>query len=201
MEEIKQIKKFAKIHSVPIMKDEGIEFICDYIIRHDVKSILEIGTGIGYSSIRFAKTKNDVFVYTIEFDIERYQEAVKNIADQNLMERILVFLGDAATFNFDKKFDLIFIDGPKAQYRKFFEHFQNNLSENGVFISDNLSFHGMVDDLSLTHNYSTIKLVKKIRKYIEFLKETPEFKTEFLSLGDGIAITKRTSKNDVKSSC
>lgn len=191
MEEISKIKKFAKINSVPIMKDEGIDFICDYIVKNNVKSILEIGTGIGYSSIRFARAKDDVFVSTIEFDIERYHEAVKNVADNNLMHRILVYLGDAASFTFDRKFDLIFIDGPKAQYQKFFEHFQDNLSEKGVFISDNLSFHGMVDDLSLTHNYSTIKLVKKIRKYIDFLKTNKNFETEFLSLGDGIAITKR----------
>lgn len=191
MEEISKIKKFAKINSVPIMKDEGIDFVCDYIVKNNVKSILEIGTGIGYSSIRFARAKDDVFVSTIEFDIERYHEAVKNVADNNLMDRILVYLGDAASFTFDRKFDLIFIDGPKAQYQKFFEHFQDNLSEKGVFISDNLSFHGMVDDLSLTHNYSTIKLVKKIRKYIDFLKTNKNFETEFLSLGDGIAITKR----------
>ena len=191
MEEISKIKKFAKINSVPIMKDEGIDFICDYIVKNNVKSILEIGTGIGYSSIRFARAKDDVFVSTIEFDIERYHEAVKNVADNNLMDRILVYLGDAASFTFDRKFDLIFIDGPKAQYQKFFEHFQDNLLEKGVFISDNLSFHGMVDDLSLTHNYSTIKLVKKIRKYIDFLKTNKNFETEFLSLGDGIAITKR----------
>lgn len=191
MEEISKIKKFAKINSVPIMKDEGIDFICDCIVKNNVKSILEIGTGIGYSSIRFARAKDDVFVSTIEFDIERYHEAVKNVADNNLMDRILVYLGDAASFTFDRKFDLIFIDGPKAQYQKFFEHFQDNLSEKGVFISDNLSFHGMVDDLSLTHNYSTIKLVKKIRKYIDFLKTNKNFETEFLSLGDGIAITKR----------
>lgn len=191
MEEISKIKKFAKINSVPIMKDEGIDFICDYIVKNNVKSILEIGTGIGYSSIRFARAKDDVFVSTIEFDIERYHEAVKNVVDNNLMDRILVYLGDAASFTFDRKFDLIFIDGPKAQYQKFFEHFQDNLSEKGVFISDNLSFHGMVDDLSLTHNYSTIKLVKKIRKYIDFLKTNKNFETEFLSLGDGIAITKR----------
>lgn len=191
MEEISKIKKFAKINSVPIMKDEGIDFICDYIVKNNVKSILEIGTGIGYSSIRFARAKDDVFVSTIEFDIERYHEAVKNVVDNNLMDRILVYLGDAASFTFDRKFDLIFIDGPKAQYQNFFEHFQDNLSEKGVFISDNLSFHGMVDDLSLTHNYSTIKLVKKIRKYIDFLKTNKNFETEFLSLGDGIAITKR----------
>ena len=104
---------------------------------------------------------------------------------------MVVLANMASSKKYHEYFDFIFLDGPKAQYQKFFEHFQDNLSEKGAFISDNLSFHGMVDDLSLTHNYSTIKLVKKIRKYIDFLKTNKNFETEFLSLGDGIAITKR----------
>ena len=52
----------------------------------------------------------------------------------------------------------------------------------------------MVDDLTLTHNYSTIKLVKKIRKYIDFLKNNQEFETEFFEYGDGISISKRGPK-------
>ena len=191
MEEIGKIKKYAKITSVPIIKDEGINFICDYIREHDVEKILEIGTGIGYSSISFAKSKEDVFVHTIEFDIDRYQQAVRNVADNNLMERILVYLCDAGTFETSEKFDLIFIDGPKAQYTKYFERFKNNLTEDGVFICDNLSFHGMVEDLSLTHNYSTIKMVKKLRKFIDFLKTNEEFETQFFKLGDGISVSKR----------
>lgn len=191
MEELTAIKRFAKITSVPIMKDDGVNFICEYIREHNVKTVLEIGTGIGYSSIKFAQSNDNVFIYTIEFDIDRYQQAVKNISDNNLMERITVFLGDAATYTFKEKFDLIFIDGPKAQYTKFFEQFKNNLTEQGVIICDNLSFHGMVEDLSLTHNYSTIKMVKKIRKFIDFLKNNEEFETTFLKLGDGISISRK----------
>lgn len=191
MNEISDIKEYAFEHAVPIMRDAGMEFICRYILEHNVKSILEIGTAIGYSSIRFAKLKDDIYVSTIEMDIERYQHAVKNIADNGLSERILVYLGDAITFDFTEKFDLIFIDGPKAQYQNFFEKFQNNLSENGAIVSDNLLFHGMVDDLSLTHNYSTKKLVKKIKKYINFLKANTEFKTEFYEIGDGVSVSKK----------
>ena len=49
----------------------------------------------------------------------------------------------------------------------------------------------MVEDLSLTHNYSTKKLVKKIRKYIDFLKTNEEFETEFFKKGDGISVSRR----------
>jgi predicted O-methyltransferase YrrM len=88
---------------------------------------------------------------------------------------------------------MIFIDDANGKYINFFEKYKKNLAPQGVFISDNLSFHGMVDDLTLTHNYSTIKLVKKIRKYIDFLRNNNEFSTTFFDFGDGISVSKRNS--------
>ena len=194
MEDILRLKNYADQSSVPIMMDEGMDFILDYIKSNDVKFILEIGTAIGYSSIRFAQIDPNIRVYTIEYDIIRYQEAVKNINRFNLGEQITVFLGDALKFNFTEKFDLIFIDGAKSQYINFFEKYKENLAPNGVFISDNLSFHGMVEDINITKNYSTIKLIRKIRRYIDFLKAYKEFNTTFYSIGDGVAISKRNKR-------
>lgn len=196
MEEISDIKAYAKENAVPIMQDAGIDFICDYIKNNDVHSVLEIGTAIGYSSIRFAKMRDDIKVTTIEIDMDRHIKAVQNVKDNGLDGRITLLYGNALYTDIEDKFDLIFIDGPKAQYINFFEKYKNNLTENGVFISDNLSFHGMVEDLSLTHNYSTIKLVKKIRKYIAFLKENTEFTTTFYTLGDGVAISRKNKQEN-----
>ena len=192
------LKEFARTNSVPIIKDPSLNFIVDYIKTHDVKRILEIGSAIGYSAVNFARAGQeagkDVFVDTIEYDIERYKIAVKNIAQSGFMDRITIFLGDAASFNFKYKYDLIFIDGPKAQNMKFFLKFQNNLADGGVIITDNLSFHGMVEDRSLTHNYSTIKMVRKIARYVTFLKENPEFETEFFEIGDTISVSRKNQK-------
>lgn len=186
------IKAYANREAVPIMQDEGCDFICNYIKEHNVKTVLEIGTAIGYSSIRFAQQADDVYVTTIELDIDRHIKAVENFKNAGLENRITAIHDDALTHDFgDQKFDLIFIDAAKAQYTKFFEKYKANLSENGVFISDNLSFHGMVDDLTLTHNYSTKKLVKKIQKYVEFLKTNEEFETEFFEIGDRIGVSKK----------
>ena len=185
------IKNYAMQNEVPIMQDEGSDFICDYIKSHGVKSVLEIGTAIGYSAIRFAGLASDIRVTTIELDDERYKAAVKNVSEKGLSDRITLIHGDALTAEIEGSFDLIFIDAAKAQYTKFFEKYKKNLNENGVIISDNLSFHGMVEDLSLTHNYSTKKLVKKIRKYIDFLKANEEFETEFFKKGDGISVSRK----------
>lgn len=186
---IQEIKNCAAQNAVPIVRDEGLEFILNFIEKSGAKRILEIGTGIGYSAIMFAKCAADISVFTIESDAERYEQAKKNVASENLSQRVTCFFGDAMKFDFAEKFDLIFIDGPKAQYIKFFEKFKNNLAQGGAILSDNLFFHGMVQDLSLTHNYSTKKLVKKIRKYIEFLKANEEFETEFFEQGDGISVS------------
>ena len=141
--------------------------------------------------MKFARQSDDIFVTSIEIDIDRYQQAVRNITENHLDDRITLFLADATKFELLDKFDMIFIDGPKAQYIPLFEKYKNNLTTDGVIISDNLSFHGMVEDLSLTHNYSTIKLVKKIRKYIDFLKDNKEFTTEFFKVGDGVGVSKK----------
>ena len=84
---------------------------------------------------------------------------------------------------------MIFIDAAKAQYEKFFEKYKHNLSENGVIITDNLFFHGMVENPELTHNYSTIKLLRKIRKFVSFLQLNPEFKTTINNIGDGVSLS------------
>ena len=191
MEELNKLKDYATENSVPIMFDEGIEFIVNYIKNNDVSFILEIGTAIGYSAIKFAQIHPEIRIFTIEYDIDRYQQAVKNVNKFNLGDQITVFLGDALKFDFTEKFDLIFIDGAKSQYVNFFEKYKNNLKEDGVFISDNLFFHGMVENPELTQNYSTIKLIRKLKRYIDFLKANTEFQTEFYQLGDGVAVSRR----------
>lgn len=191
MDNLLSIKAYASREAVPIMQDEGCDFICDYIKEHSCKNILEIGTAIGYSSIRFASLADDIKVTTIELDIDRHLKAVENFKAAGLSDRITAIHADALTCPLEGSFDLIFIDAAKAQYIKFFEKYKANLTPEGVIISDNLSFHGMVDDLSLTHNYSTKKLVKKIQKYAEFLRTNQEFDTTFFEIGDRIAVSKR----------
>lgn len=191
MNSITEIKEYAKRNSIPIVMDMGGEFISDYILKNSCKKILEIGSAIGYSAIHFAELADDIFVRTIEIDIDRYIRAVENIKSCGLENRIEITNEDALCAKIEGKFDLIFIDAAKAQYEKFFEKFKMNLSENGAIITDNLFFHGMVEDPSLTHNYSTIKLVRKIRKFVSFLQLNPEFKTTIHNVGDGVSVSKK----------
>ncbi len=196
--QIDNLKKTAKANHIPIIQDEGLEFIINYIKENNVKKILEIGTAVGYSSIAFASIDKNINITTIERNDDMYKEAIKNINDFNLNNQIKVIHDDALNININDKYDLIFIDAAKSQYINFFEKYKNNLDTDGVIITDNLSFHGLVEDDSKTNNRNTKQLVKKIRNYIEFLKNNEEFKTEFLSIGDGISVSKLNKGTCIK---
>jgi len=188
---IEDLESYAFNNNIPIMQKDGIEFLCKYIKENNIKNILEIGSAIGYSAIKMALVDCDVKVTTIERDKERYDIAVNNIKKFNLQDRINIINEDALILNIgiNDKYDLIFIDAAKSQYIKFFEKFEKNLKDGGVIVSDNLSFHGLVEDESKTNNRNTKQLVRKIRKYIDYLKDNPNYKTTFYELGDGVAIS------------
>ena len=191
MVRILDIEEYASKNSIPIMMKDGIEFMLDYIEKNNIKNILEIGSAIGYSAIRMCLVDSSIKVTTIERDEVRYNEAIKNIKDFNLEDRINIILDDAFNVDLNEKYDLIFIDAAKSQYIKFFLKFKANLNKNGVIISDNLDFHGLTHkNLEDIPSRNVRGLVRKLNDYICFLKDNKEFTTEFYEIGDGIAISK-----------
>ena len=192
VEELTQIKKKAIEDSIPIMQDDTMNFVTDYIVKKRVKKILEIGTAVGYSSIMMAMSNPLVHIVTIEKDKERYIKALKNIKKMNLENRITLIYKDALEVKLDEKFDLIIIDAAKSKNLEFFSHFEKNLEVNGSVITDNISFHGYVEkDLSEIPSRNIRGLVKKIRKYMDFLENNIKYKTSYYNIGDGISVTER----------
>ena len=183
---------YAKKNNIPIMLSDGISFLCNYIKDNKVKSILEIGSAIGYSAIRMASMGEDIKVTTIERDIDRYNVAVNNINKYGMVKKINIINGDAMDVLLDdsNRFDLIFIDASKGHNIDFFNKYKKYLDKDGVIITDNLSFHGLVEDESLVKTKNQRGIVKKIKLFIEFLDNNKEFVTEYVDVGDRISISK-----------
>lgn len=191
--ELSLIEEYAKENYVPIMLKDGIEYLCNYIKENNIKNILEVGSAIGYSAINMALVSEDITITTIEKDEDRYNMAVDNICKFNLNKRINIILGDAKEVELTDKYDLIFIDASKGNNIYFFEKFTDNLAQDGVIITDNLSFHGRVEDASLITSKNQLGIVKKIKTFIEYLDNNKEFTTTYVSVGDKIAISKKNN--------
>ena len=193
---IKEMEKYAEENSVPIMQKRSMTFLCKFIEKNNIKKILEIGTAIGYSAINMALVSDDVEVVSIERDQNKYIEAIKNVKKCDLDKRVSLILADALNIELEGKYDLIFIDAAKGQYLNFFEKYKDNLVDDGFIISDNIEFHGHVENYDKIENRNLRQLVGKLIKYIDFLKTNEEYKTKFYKVGDGLAVTYKTGEVD-----
>ena len=193
---MKELEEYAKINNIPIMQKDGILYLINYIKENNIKNILEIGSAIGYSSIMMASINSDIRITTIERDKDRYDLAVSNIKKYNLDKQINIIYGDAVDTDITGMYDLIFIDAAKGKNTFFFNKFKDNLNDNGTIITDNLSFHGLVEDESLVKTKNQRGIVNKIKDYINFLDNNTEFTTTYVPVGDKIAISKRKVSNE-----
>lgn len=188
---ISVLEEYAKEHNVPIVMKDSLFLILELIGMIKAKRILEIGTAIGYSSICMAYYSNAI-IDTIERNEEMYNLAIKNIEVFSMSDNINVHFEDALEIDNSKlgTYDLIFIDAAKAQNIKFFEKYSVLLNEGGLIVTDNLLFHGAMDDLA-NQSKNVRKMVEKIDAYNQYLTNLEEYDTIFINIGDGISITRK----------
>ena len=168
---LKEMEVFAKNNNVPIVRKQTLSVILDLVKnRVEVKEknkegirILELGTAIAYSSINMASIGDNIYIDTIEKSKEMYDIAKNNIekvdiCDNNLKNRINMYLGDAFRLlqeNIEdetgkkvnicnNKYDIVFIDANKSKYLDYFNICKNLLNDNGIIILDNVLFAGYV---------------------------------------------------------
>lgn len=185
---ISDMERFAKKENVPIMQKESLDYLINFIKQHDIKSVLEVGTAIGYSTILIKEVVNNIT--SIERDEKRYNIAVKNVELSNL-NNITLIKGDALDITITDKFDLIFIDAAKGKNKEFLDKFKSNLNENGYIIIDNMDFHGLVGKSMTIEKRRLRSLVKKIENFIKYMEEQTEFKVTKIDKGDGLYLLER----------
>ncbi|MBF0578415.1 O-methyltransferase [Erysipelotrichaceae bacterium RD49] len=191
-----ELTRYGIVHLVPILQADSMEYMESLLKSLQPKWFLEIGTAIGRTAIDAAMTVDGLHVVTIEKDPEMAALARENIQKAGLEERVMLIEGDALETDIPHEtYDLIFIDAAKGQYRRFFERYAPYLSEDGVIVSDNMFFHGLVLHPERTKNRHTKGLIKRLQRYREFLESLEDFETEILDTGDGIALTRRRKQH------
>lgn len=188
---IKVMEDYALENNVPIVHPEVAQFLRVLIKSHGVKRILEVGTAIGYSASLMAEAAGEgCSIVTIERDENSADTAEKNIREMGFESNIKVIRGDALEEleKINDKFDLIFLDAAKGHYDHFLPLCIGNLKLNGLLVSDNVLFRGMVATNELLIRRK-ITIVKRMRKYLEHISNMPELETVVLPIGDGIALS------------
>ena len=192
---IDEIKNKALEEGVPIIKDEGLAFLLNFVKENEFKDILELGTAVGYSSMHMARLDKDIHIDTIEKNDDMYAQAIKNIKDNNLDSQISVYHTPIEEFKTDRMYDFVFVDAAKAQYGKYMEQFLPNLKPEGKMLFDNMIFHGLIYKVDEIESKNLRNLVKKIIKFREIVHNDSRFDIIVRDdIGDGILILSRRNK-------
>ena len=191
-EELLKIKQKALEDHIPIIMDDTLEVINKILDENKLDTILEIGTAVGYSAICFSDYLSDTgYIDTIERDKERVIQAKENIKKAEVEDKINILEGDAVEIlpTMNGKYDMVFIDAAKGKYPFFLQQAKRMLKSNGIIIADNILYKGYVLGDYNKHKQRTA--VRNLREYIKLTTEDPDFKTEILEVGDGLAISKK----------
>ena len=192
MNSIEEIKKKALEDHIPIIMDDTLEVVGKILEDNRPNKMLEIGTAVGYSAIRFSRYLNDNgFIDTIERDEERVKEANQNIKDLGLDEKIHIFEGDALEIlpTLAGPYDVVFIDAAKGKYPIFLSEALRMLANNGIIIADNILYKGYVMSDYNKHKQRTA--VRGLREFLKNLNENENLTTEIIEVGDGLAISRK----------
>lgn len=192
MKTIEQIKEKALEDHIPIIMDDTLEVVGKILEDKKPDRILEIGTAVGYSAIRFSKYLSDNgYIDTIERDEEKISEAKQNIKDLNLEEKIHIYEGDALEVlpTLTGPYDVVFIDAAKGKYPIFLSEALRMLASHGIIVADNVLYKGYVMSDYNKHKQRTA--VRGLREFLKELTENENLTTEILEVGDGLAISKK----------
>lgn len=187
IEILNEIEEDARVNAVPIIGREVAEYLKFLISTNkNIKDILEIGTATAYSGITMLAEiqERDGSLTTIEIDETRFNTAKENFKKSKL-NGVNQILGDAGEEikKLNKKFDFVFIDAAKGQYKIFFEDSFKLLNEDGIIFIDNIMFRGYLYRES-PKRYKTI--VKRLDEFIDYLYQNYNF--VLLPVSDGIGI-------------
>lgn len=187
-----EMESYAKENHVPVMQLSGMEVLLQLLSLQKPTSILELGTAIGYSSMRMAD-KLDASIVTVERDEQKAMLAKEYINRANLEERIRIIIGDALELDEEalknQRFDAIFIDAAKGQYKKFFEKYAPLLNDRGVIYCDNILLNGLSELPIEEVPRRKRTMVRNQHQFMEWLMQHPDYDTAFFPVGDGMLVS------------
>ena len=198
----------TKLHSVQkeiISHNEGLgdikrmqisisqcHFLHLLIKSSKIKKILEIGTFTGLSTLSMSLAlPDDGSVIALDKNKETSNTAVnffKKAAQENKIKLIIApAIESLNNLHAQKqKFDLVFIDADKENYKNYFNHSVNLIDKDGLIVIDNVLWHGEVID-----NNKQDKLTVCIREFNSYVNKDKRVENLIIPLGDGLTVCRK----------
>ncbi|MCU4359342.1 O-methyltransferase [Acinetobacter ursingii] len=156
------------------IEPDSAQFLSMLIRTQQSKSILEIGTSTGYSTLWLAEAAQatGANIVTLEIEEKRSQQA-KNYAQELKLDTVIEFwVGDAARYlqQAQTTFDFILLDAERSYYPNYWNDLKRLMRKNGgVLMVDNVISHAA-----------------EVKAFLNMIKQDGDFLTSTISFGAGL---------------
>ncbi|NLL51154.1 MAG: O-methyltransferase [Peptococcaceae bacterium] len=189
-----EMESEALRETIPVVTPAVGHFLQLLLETAGARSILEIGTATGYSTVYLARGARHTGgkVLTIDMNKGRMAKAVEYIARAGLADLVEFREGNALKLlpEISGKFDFIFVDAAKGEYRQYLEAILPLVADKGILVLDNVLFRGWVVP-GAVYDAKYNKMVETLRAFLQYLAELPGYKLSVLPFGDGLAIARK----------
>lgn len=184
-----EMEEFANHNNIPILEQISANFLEQIVRIYKPKSFLEIGTAIGYSTIRVSKiSNNQTIIDTIELSKDSIKLAKMFIDKSGEQNKINLIEGNALNIipTLQNKYDFIFLDSDKKDYEELLYTSFEKLEKGGIILVDNLLWKGFIASKNVPENYKTSTEI--IRKFNKLFLNFPGLISSILPIGDGLGL-------------
>lgn len=156
------------------------------------KTILEIGTFTGYSTICLSQgLPKDGKIHTIEVNPEMQDIFMKYFRKASIENDVVVHTGPALEIipQLDETFDLVFIDADKENYLNYYNLVFEKVRMGGFILADNAFWDGKV--IREDHDKET----RGITEFNEFVQNDPRVENVLLTIRDGLMLVRKVLRH------
>ncbi|RPH94125.1 O-methyltransferase [candidate division KSB1 bacterium] len=186
---LEQMENLAREQNFPIIGPLVGELL--FLLARSIGAhrVLELGSGYGYSAMHFAKaiSVNGKVICT-DYKSENALLAQKYFHDAELSHKLEFHVGNAVEImeSLVGEFDVVLMDVEKEVYPATFRKAWPRVRTGGLFIADNLLWHGRV--FSGDEQPST----RAMHEFTRLIYETPGARSSIIPLRDGVSVTLKT---------
>ena len=153
----------------------------------NIKNVLEIGTFTGLSALSISLAlPDDGSLVALDKNEETNKIATsffKKAKQDHKIKTIIKPALETLEELKNNKFDMIFIDADKMNYKEYYERSLKLINKNGLIVVDNVLWHGEVADENNLNKYTV-----NIRKFNEYVSNDKRVEQVIIPLGDGMTI-------------
>ncbi len=190
---LESLYKRAMDEGVPIIKPEMEGFLKTLLSILKPRTILELGSAVGYSASVFLSLLPETSIVTVEKNLDLAKRAKKNLNDFGFEGRYKIFNEDILVCEDIRKqtYDFIFVDAAKGSYNEYFDIVKDLINDGGVLVFDNVLHGGDIAKSKYAVNRRQRTIHSRMKVFVNRLLADEDFESTLMSISDGVLFCKK----------